>query len=222
LLDPARRLRYAGYVAARGQLECDPLTVRDFTRYEPGLGQFNLFPIALADGQIGLDWTLYLNAGPDRFREWFGAGPTTRTFVLPHQFSEQARHAIDRHAEQILTPAAAKLVHSTRTRMAAPVVDIAPPSRMVYAVAGSHAVLLGDALAPVRPHTAKGANLGIEQAIGLARVLGQHRKYRANLDAALGGWQERHLPQIEAALALGPHLAHRLGLGTPEDSRPLS
>jgi len=216
LLDPARQLRYAGYVAARGQLECSPMEVRDFTRFEPeGLGQFNVFPIALGDGKVGLDWTLYINAGPDRFREWFGAGPTTRTFVLPSQMSEQARAAIDRLAGEVLTRQAAELVHCTHVWMAAPVVDIAPPGRMVYPVAnsGTRAVLLGDALAPVRPHTAKGANLGFAEAASLVQVLRQHRKHGVNLDAALSDWEGRHLPQVAAAIDLGPQIAQRLGLG---------
>ncbi|SRR5579875_36318 len=178
ILDPDRQLRYAGYIAARGQIEGNSWDIRDFTRYEPAVGQFNLFPIA-ANGQVGLDWTLYINSGPDRFREWFGASPTTRTFVFPHQISEQARLAVDRHAEQVLTPAAAELVHDTMMRMAVPVVDIDAPGRMVYPVAESRAVLLGDALAPVRPHTAKGLNLGIEQAAGLAQMLRQHRRHGA-------------------------------------------
>lgn len=214
LLDPMRKLSYAGYVAARGQLE-HPLDVHDFTRYEPtGLGQFNVFPILSANG-IGLDWTLYINSGPDCFREWFGASPTARTFVLPSQFSEQARAAVDRHAEQILTPTAAELVHSTSIRMAAPVVDIAPPSQMVFPVveSGARAVLLGDALAPVRPHTAKGANLGFAQAASLAQVLRQHRKHGVNLDAALTDWEGRHLPQVAATIELGSQIAQRLGLG---------
>ncbi len=32
---------------------------------------------------------------------------------------------------------------------------------MVWPIGGGHAVLLGDALAPVRPHTARGVNNGI-------------------------------------------------------------
>jgi 2-polyprenyl-6-methoxyphenol hydroxylase-like FAD-dependent oxidoreductase len=216
-LDPSRQLRYAGYVAARGQFECAPEEVRDFTRFEPaGLGQFNIFPISLANGRVGLDWTLYINSDQDRFCEWFGASPTTRTFVLPHQVSEQARQAIDSHAARILTEQAADLVHGTRTRMAAPIVDIGAPSSMVYPVSDSRAVLIGDALAPVRPHTAKGANLGIEQAAGLAQVLRQHRRHGANLDAALTGWQERHLPQVAATIELGPRIAQRLGLGATQ------
>jgi 2-polyprenyl-6-methoxyphenol hydroxylase-like FAD-dependent oxidoreductase len=99
------------------------------------------------------------------------------------------------------------------TRMAAPVMDIDPPTRMLWPVGTGHAVLLGDALAPVRPHTARGANNGIEQAAGLAAALTQHRKFRADLTAALDGWQRRHLSTAVAAVHLGPMLGAQIGFG---------
>nr|WP_245730142.1 hypothetical protein [Micromonospora pallida] len=97
--------------------------------------------------------------------------------------------------------------------MAVPVLDIDPPTRMVWPVGDGHAVLLGDALAPVRPHTARGANNGIEQAAGLAVALTQHRRYGADLPAALHGWQRRHLPTAVAAVRQGPVIGDKLGLG---------
>ena len=60
-----------------------------------------------------------------------------------------------------------------------------------------------------RPHTARGANNGIEQAAALAAALTQHRKYRADLTAALHGWQRRHLPAAVAQVAA--HLEQRSG-----------
>jgi 2-polyprenyl-6-methoxyphenol hydroxylase-like FAD-dependent oxidoreductase len=92
--------------------------------------------------------------------------------------------------------------------------DIDPPTQMVWPMGAGHAVLLGDALAPVRPHTARGANNGIEQAAGLAAALRQHRAHGADLNGALTGWQRRHLPTAVAAVRLGPIVGHRLGLGT--------
>ncbi len=111
-------------------------------------------------------------------------------------------------------PGAHRTPPHTSTRMAVPVMDIAPPTAMVWPVGRGHAVLLGDALAPVRPHTARGANNGIEQAAGLIAALTQHRKYRADLPGALTGWQRRHLPAAAAAVRLGPVIGGRLGLGT--------
>lgn len=76
-----------------------------------------------------------------------------------------------------------------------------------------HAVLLGDALAPVRPHTARGANAGIEQAAGLAVALTQHRRYGADLPTALYGWQSRHLPTAVASVRQGPVIGDKFGFG---------
>src|SRR6266508_5041657 len=53
LLDPDRPLRYAGYVAHRGQLDDCPADLRDFWRYEPDGTQFTHFPIRQSDGGIG-------------------------------------------------------------------------------------------------------------------------------------------------------------------------
>ncbi len=213
LLDPDRPLRYAGYVAHRGQLDDCPPELRDFWRYEPDGTQFTLFPIRQPDGGIGTDWTFYLNASAEQFRAHFGADPTTRTFVLPQHVSANARAYVDAMAAKLLTPNAADLVHRTTRRMAVPILDIAPPTRMVYPVGSSRAVLLGDALAPVRPHTGRGANNGIDQAAGLVTALAEHRKDGIDLDVALTALQARCLPMVTESLELGPELGRALGLG---------
>src|SRR6266545_7798890 len=86
---------------------------------------------------------------------------------------------------------------------------------MVWPIGGGHAVLLGDAMAPAPPHTARGVNNGIEQAAGLVAALRQHHRHGADLAGALTGWQRRHLPTAVAAVRLGPIIGGRLGLGTP-------
>jgi 2-polyprenyl-6-methoxyphenol hydroxylase-like FAD-dependent oxidoreductase len=213
LLDPNRPLDYAGYVAHRGQLDDCPADLRDFRRYQPDGTQFILSPIRLPDGGIGIDWTFYLDTSAEQFRAHFGADPTTRTFVLPHQVSADARAHVDAMAATLLPPDAAELVRRTTKRMAVPIVDIAPPTQMVYPVGSSHAVLLGDALAPVRPHTGRGANNGIDQAAGLATALASHRNDGVDLDLALSAWQDRNLPLATEWLKRGPELGHELGLG---------
>ncbi|UQU67379.1 FAD-dependent monooxygenase [Couchioplanes caeruleus] len=211
LLDPHRQLHYAGYVAHRGQATSSQPGLRDFLRFEPDPrsgAQFNLAPIP-----GGTDWTFYLGATPDQYIDFFGAAPTRRVFALPQHVTPAARTAVDASARQLLPDEQAALVHDTQTRMAAAVMDIDPPTRMVWPVGTGHAVLIGDALAPVRPHTARGANNGIEQAAGLTAALNQHRKYGADLTTALDGWQHRHLPAAVASVQLGPKLGHRYGLG---------
>ncbi|GGO81257.1 FAD-dependent monooxygenase [Nonomuraea cavernae] len=214
LLDPGRKLRYGGYVAWRGQSPTVLPDLHDYTRLElPGAG-LHLFPILQRDGAVVTDWTFYLNHSEQEFRTLLDADPVRRTYVLPHQIPAQARRHITDHARQLLPSQASAIIEATPSWSAAPIVDIAPPERMIYPIGHrAHAVLLGDALAPVRPNTARGANNGIEQATSLAATLRQHLRYGADLPVALEGWQRRNLPAVYDALELGPKLGATLGLG---------
>jgi 2,6-dihydroxypyridine 3-monooxygenase len=210
LLDPRRQLHYAGYIAHRGDTPSTPTHLPDFLRLQPCPGvQFNIAPVP-----TGCDWTFYLNATTEHYATLFGAPPQQRVFALPQHVSPTARQHVDAHAAAHLPAEHAAVVHATHRRMAVPVMDIDPPTQMVWPIGDGHAVLLGDALAPVRPHTARGANNGIEQAAGLVATLRQHRTYGADLAGALTGWQRRHLLTAAAAVRLGPIIGARLGLGT--------
>jgi 2-polyprenyl-6-methoxyphenol hydroxylase-like FAD-dependent oxidoreductase len=216
LLDPHRRLRYAGYIGHRGNVGFNPTGLVDFWRLEPSPGvQFNIAPIP-----GGVDWTLYLNATAAEYTTLFGAAPHRRLFAHPHHVSDTARTHVDGHAAWHLPDPYASTVHATTARTAFPVMDIDPPRQMVWPIGDGYAVLLGDALAPVRAHTARGANNGIEQADGLAAALRQHQRHRADLGTALTGWQRRHLPAAAAAVGLGPLIGARLGLGAPATGAP--
>ncbi|GAA4102808.1 monooxygenase [Nonomuraea soli] len=213
LLAPKRTLTYAGYIAWRGQGPYQP-HIEHFTRIDPVGAAFNLSPLRQTSGHPATDWTLYLDMPEPDFHTLLGADPTVRTYLLPHQFTGQVRALVQGQANRLLKPAAAHLIAATPTWTAAPIVDLAPSTQAVYPIGAAHAILLGDALAPVRPHTASGANLGIAQAAGLAGVLSQHLHHGADLVAALHGWQQRHLPAVRAAQQLGPELGASLGLGT--------
>jgi 2-polyprenyl-6-methoxyphenol hydroxylase-like FAD-dependent oxidoreductase len=209
LLDPGRALHYAGYVAHRGSTGRPQHDQADFLRLQPCPGvQFNLAPVP-----GGLDWTFYLDATAGQYTAHFGAPPHQRVFALGRHVGPAARAHVDEHATRHLPAGHAATVHATSTRMAVPVFDIDAPTRMVWPVGDGHAVLLGDSLAPVRPHTARGANNGIEQAAGLALALRQHARHGADLSGALNGWQRRFLPAAAAAVRLGPVIGARLGLG---------
>ncbi|MFD0575189.1 Rossmann-fold NAD(P)-binding domain-containing protein [Dactylosporangium darangshiense] len=216
LLDPDRQLHYAGYVGHRGAVACNPTGMVDFWRLEPGPGvQFNIAPIP-----GGVDWTFYLNATPAEYAEWFGVAPHRRLFAQHRHVSDIARAHVDGNAVWHLPEPYASAVHCTTTRTAFPVMDIDPPTRMVWPIGDGFAVLLGDALAPVRAHTARGANNGLEQADGLVTALCQHHRHGADLGTALTGWQRRHLPAAVSAARLGPVIGARLGLGTTAAALP--
>ncbi|MFD0480696.1 FAD-dependent monooxygenase [Nonomuraea thailandensis] len=103
---PSRPLRYAGYVAWRGQLPGHlPGQLPDlcaFTRFEPASSQFNLFPILRKDGTTAVDWTLYLNMTSRHFRHLIGYDPTEHTYLLPHQIGTAARTVVLAEAERLL------------------------------------------------------------------------------------------------------------------------
>lgn len=214
LLDPTRKLTYAGYVAHRGMMKgVLPELVDAFYSFQPERALFNTFPALMLDGHLKLDWTFFLDTRVDQFTEFFGDTPTRRTFVFPKQVSPAAVKFVNVEARRRLPVSEARIVHDTTERMAAPIVDIDPPTRMVWPIGKARAVLIGDALAPPRPHTGQGANRGIDQVADLALTLHQHERWGADLDTALGAWQERHLPVVKQYLGLGRRIGRTLQLG---------
>ncbi|MEU8398302.1 FAD-dependent monooxygenase [Nonomuraea sp. NPDC048892] len=215
LLDPSRPLHYAGYVAWRGQLTGNRAGIQDYTRLEAHGSAFHMFPIVRKNGDTGLDWTFYLNMSSEVFSRLLGGDPTQRTFIRPHHVSPMASEEVISRAYQLFPEAVADTISATTDWYATPILDINPPQQMVYPLGAAHAVLLADALAPVRPNTAQGANNGIEQDRALAIALGQHLHHGADLNAALDHWQRRLLPSVHRALQEGPQLSAALGLGLP-------
>ncbi|GAA1690640.1 FAD binding domain-containing protein [Nonomuraea maheshkhaliensis] len=215
LLDPTRPLHYAGYVAWRGQLTGNRVGIQDYTRLGAHGGAFHMFPIPRKNGDTGLDWTFYLNMSSEEFSRLLGGDPTQRTFIQPHHVPPMASEEVISWAYQLFPEAVAETISATTDWYATPILDIDPPQRMVHSLGAAHALLLADALAPVRPNTAQGANNGIEQDRALAIALGQHLHHGADLNAALDHWQQRLLPSVHRALQEGPKLSAALGLGRP-------
>lgn len=215
LLDPSRRLSFAGYVAHRGARPGYPADFTEaYTRFDQLGASLHTFPVIASDGELTTDWTFYLNSSASLFKSHFGAAPTVRTFVFPKDITPEAVTYVNQHARRQLPDFEAQIVETTTNRHAAPVVDIDPPTKMVFPLGrDARAVLLGDALAPPRPNTASGANTGIQQADGLTIALRQHNRWGANLDAALEALEERSLPTVARMLQLGRERGARLGLG---------
>lgn len=209
IFDPVRQLHYAGYVAHRGWYDHELPDLVDFTRFEALGHQFNVFP-----DRGGVDWTFYMEETALEFELHYGASPDKRAFVMPRYITDAARRRVDSRAYAVLPEAEALMVQNTTGRMVAPVMDIDVPTQAVFHDGvGTRVVLLGDALAPVRPHTARGMNNGIAQAEALVRALKQHRRWDADLDTVLKGWEQRVLPIVKNDILEGPALAKKLGLG---------
>lgn len=214
LLDPGRKLTYAGYVAHRGMMTgVLPNLIDAFYSFQPERALFNTFPALMLDGQLKLDWTFFLDTRVDQFTQFFGDTPTRRTFVFPKQVSDAAVEFVNVEARRRLPSTEARIVHDTTERMAAPIVDIDPPTQMVWSLGKTRMVLIGDALAPPRPHTGQGANRGIDQGADLALALHQHTRWGADLDAALTAWEQRHLPVVKQYIGAGRKIGRDLQLG---------
>ena len=215
LVDSRRRLHYAGYVAHRGQRPgCPADWAQGFIRKLAPATMFNTFPLDIGiDGDVELDWTLYLNETPGLYEEHFGQRPDRLTIAFPRAITSDVRDFVDSAARRLLPERERDIVLSTRDRMAVPVLDISAPNRLVWPWGASRVVLAGDAAGPLHPSTARGANAGLEQVKDLATVLHQHAHRGADRDAALDAYQRRQLPPIRCALREGPILGHRMGLG---------
>lgn len=214
LLDPARKLTYAGYVAHRGMMQgVVPSLVDAFYSFQPEHALFNTFPALMLDGTLKLDWTFFLDTRVDQFEQFFGGKPTARTFVFPRQVTPDAVEFVNHEARRRLPETEARVVCDTTERMAAPIVDIDPPTQMVWPLGKARAVLVGDALAPPRPHTGQGANRGIDQVADLALALHQHTRWGADLDSALSAWEGRHIPVVKQYLSAGRVIGRNLKLG---------
>lgn len=228
IVDPGRKLHYSGYVMFRGLSdECPDGYQETFTRHLKDGIEFNTFPV---DGGKRMDWVLHAPVSRASWHYLFtpkGDGgqvpglwePEQRLFIPPNQVRGAARKYADDLANLTLPPNLARLVKGTHFRMALPTVDIDAPTTMRFW--RDKVLLLGDALAPMRSHTARGANNGIEQADDLAGTLHQVMRYGADPGAALAGWEERHLARMQSYVKIGPVLAARkiqLGSGTPLDA----
>lgn len=215
--DPERRLHYAGYVAHRGLYPaCPPDLAMEFVRMKTDGATFNTWPVQTEiDGHsdVGIDWTFYVNETPALYKKHYGREPEVAPYVMPKAVGAKGRAFVDAVAQQLLPPQEAKIVRATAMRAVAAVVDVPPPTRMVWAVNKSRVIIIGDALGTFHPITARGANAGIEQAADLTGVLRQHIHHGADLDAALKAMERRQVPPVACTLREGPLLGASVGLG---------
>jgi 2,6-dihydroxypyridine 3-monooxygenase len=218
--DSDRKLRYAGYVAHRGlHPDCPPDLALEFVRLKTRGAAFNTWPIRVSDAidgsqRVAIDWTFYLNETVALYTKHYGKEPTVMPYVLPQAVKNPAaRDFVDEAARRLLPEYEAEIVLKTAMRAVAPVVDVDPPERMVWGMGNSRIVIIGDALGPVHPVTARGANAGIEQSADLTGVLRQHLQHGADLDSALHAMERRQLPPVACTLREGPLFGASMGLG---------
>lgn len=220
LLDPSRRLAYQGYVVWRG-LTAAPRDVRPtgFTRYydDP---HGTLFSITepLVTGETYWEFSHNLPAGTLELIT--GRPAADRAFLLGRVFTPAVRDLVTAFATVHLPPVLRDVVAGTRNLMGIPVLDLVPPARAAFRVGATRAVLVSDALAPVRLQSGMGLNGGVQQVGDLAARLRAASASPADLDAALRAWETATLERLLPWIELGRVRAARTNLGTYHPARP--
>lgn len=214
LLDPGRPLHYQGYIVWRGLATPPEPLPRGFERYYD-LRHGRLFSLTAPLRTSGrCYWELSHNLPERVYTAIAGAGPTERAFILPQHIDGSAREVI-RDAAQGLPDTFRALIEGSEVA-GIPVNDTTMPQHALFTSnGGAVAVLLGDALLPVRLQVGAGLNQGLRQAAELADAL--------NSPARLPGlerWEQHTLDRLAPWVEQGRSRAHRNNLGRYDAVRP--
>jgi len=157
------------------------------------------------------DWTLYHNLSAEQFEYMTDASPTERAFMLPSNMTPRAYYIMCRIAKAFLPEEWRDVVETTKQIMAVPMNDVPAPDSAYFSMGNAHAALISDALMPVRPHSGRGVNNGIEQAWSLAQHIASDGLNASTLEE----WSSSIIPPLNEWVELGQGRARRNGLGIP-------
>ncbi|KAF2446730.1 FAD/NAD(P)-binding domain-containing protein [Karstenula rhodostoma CBS 690.94] len=226
LIDPSVQRTYAGYVAWRGTVPETAVSpaardvfVEKFPFFHSNGVQILAYTIpgphgAVAPGTRLLNWVWYVNYAEDS-REHVDLMTdkegTRHHVTLPPGGIQDAVWTHQKEAAQAsLPPQFAELVAMTTVPFVQAVTDVISPA----AVLGRDArvLLLGDALAGFRPHTAASTNQAALDAMALAEAVG---RIVEGEDAAevLGEWEARVLEYAREGQRRGVEMGQRSQFG---------
>lgn len=210
LIDPSRALRYNGYTIWRGLAEppSGQWRPRGFERfYDAEAGR--LFSVTGPLLQSGKSyWELSHNLSMAEYVSLTrGREPTDLAYILPNQITDAMRDTMVRAADRLPAPLQDMVADGQASGI--PVNDIPMPTRAAFTTdGGAHAVLLGDALIPVRLQVGAGLNQGVLQAEALAEAVTQ-----SDLPTALQRWSDHVVDRLGPIVEVGRHRAHNINLG---------
>jgi 2,6-dihydroxypyridine 3-monooxygenase len=216
--DPLRPLVYNGYVTWRGLAEPPERSTSGFERFYDGR-HGRLFSVTEPLRQSGRAyWELSHNLQSSAYARVAGGAPEDVAFILPGTFerSGEAGREIVRDASRRLPVEYQDMIEGSEVA-GIPVNDTTMPTRAVfYGEQGAPAVLVGDALLPVRLQVGAGLNQGLSQAGELVRAL----HVGGSDPGTLRAWESETLDRLAPWVELGRSRAHRSNLGTYDPVRP--
>lgn len=220
LLDPTRRMGYQGYVVWRGLSVPPRPTPTGFNRYFD-VSSGRLFSVTGPILQSGKSyWELSHNLDRDTWTALAGGTPEERAYLLPSKVGRLAREVV-RKAARHLPTAFQSLVDDSEIS-GIPINDSRFPERSAFRVGNGWAVLLGDALIPVRLQVGAGLNQGLLEAVTLVQGLARLPQ-AASPDEVfdlMRRWEEATLDVMARWVELGRSRVGRLNLGRYEPVRP--
>ncbi|MBI4032146.1 FAD-dependent monooxygenase [Candidatus Berkelbacteria bacterium] len=211
LLDSERLPDYQGYVVWRGLTKPPEPLPRCFARYcDKSTGVLVAVSSPIRQGQsAGLcDWALYENMPAERFKRLAGDMPQRRPYIFPRQVTTDLRRHFEHYARGSLPPFLADALTKTPDVSLVPINDMPAPDQAVWRKGKAGVVLLGDALMSVRPHTGRGLNNGLEQALQLV-----HQLSSSPVGKAFEAWQKETTGPLGAWITLGKQRGADFGLG---------
>jgi 2-polyprenyl-6-methoxyphenol hydroxylase-like FAD-dependent oxidoreductase len=227
LIDPSVQRTYAGYVAWRGTVPESKVSaaarevfVEKFTFFHTDGVQILAYAIpghngTLEPGERLLNWVWYMNYAEDspEHVELMTDKDGTRHHVTlpPGGIQEHVWTRQKGTAHVVLPPQFAELVAKTDVPFIQAITDVASPAAVLHS--DTRVVLLGDALAGFRPHTAASTNQAALDAMALAEAVGAIVD-GSDRDAVLGAWEERVLAYAQDGQRRGVEMGNRSQFGT--------
>jgi 2,6-dihydroxypyridine 3-monooxygenase len=207
-LDP----HYSGYVLWRGLLDEAAIATPGafqgiyWAPYNGGLA--GAYFIAGSGGETTpgrrtLNWGIYDRMSPDLAGQLVPG--LSRGDPAAYNISGTGRRRLRDLAETVLPKALRQVALETERPFVQPIVDVLPPR-----LARGRTVLVGDACAVLRPHSASGISKAVQNVLALSDSLAQHD----DLDRALGEWE---VSQLESLGRLS-RLTRSLGAGMVTDA----
>lgn len=210
---PAAEREYAGYVAFRGTVPENDLSdaaaavfVERFTFFHADGTQVLSYTIpgkagSLEKGKHLVNWVWYWNVdeSSDEYEELFtDIDGHHHRFTLPTGGKMQTS-VWDRQktrAQQTLPPQFAEIVSETKNPFVQAVTDVQPPEKgtKVGRLLNGKAILVGDALAGFRPHTAASTSQAAFHALMLEKLFKEDidwEEYEQQVLDFAWGWQRR-------------------------------
>lgn len=215
-ISPTATPQYAGYVLWRGlvdetEVRQHPLRNRILWHpYAGGLaGRYRIAhqDYTEQDRNYTINWGIYDMLDTDVLQQLFPDFDVSQATAF--ELGDAARDHMYALIKDRIPQEMAELVKQSKTPFMQPIVDVAA-TRLL----DGRLVLIGDAAAVLRPHTASGAVKAIQNGLSLSQAINQRDDTTKDLDSALQSWQSTQLAELQQQVSL----SNALGRGWITDA----